>query len=194
MFVNRNEYLKQLSGHLSKMSKDEHDEIMADFNEYFECAAREGRDEASVCEKLGDPRKIAKEYYTQKMIEEANESKTFKSMGRAVAASAGLGIANFFYAVCVVGVGYIVIASLYIAVCGVGLGGVAAVILSLVSFGVFNPLAVFLCIFVSIALVSLAVLGFIGVMKLAGLFARGNMRFLNMTRRGIKGGYGHEQY
>jgi uncharacterized membrane protein len=194
MSVNRNEYLKQLSGHLAKMSKQEHDEIMADFNEYFDCAAKEGRDEASVCERLGDPRKIAKEYYTQKMIEEANQSKTFKSMGRAVAASAGLGIANFFYAVCVVGVGYIVIASLYIAVCAAGLGAVAAIVLSLISFGTFSPLAVFLCIFVSIALVSLCVLGFIGVMKLAGLFARGNMRFLNMTRRGIKGGLDNEQY
>lgn len=176
------------------MSKDEHDEIIADFNEYFSCAAKEGRDEASVCEKLGDPRKISKEYYMQKMIEEANQSKTFKSMGRAVAASAGFGIANFFYAVCVVGVGYIVIASLYIAVCSAGLGAVAAIILSLISFGAFSSLGVFLCIFVSVALASLAVLGFVGVMKLAGLFAKGNMAFLNMTRRGIKGGLDNEQY
>lgn len=190
--MNRNEYLKQLSGHLNKMSKAEHDEIMADFNEYFECAAKEGRDEASVCERLGDPRKIAKEYYMQKMIEEANQSKTFKSMGRAVAASAGLSIANFFYAVCVVAVGYIVIASLYIAVCSVGLGAAAALVVSLVSIGAVGPLAVFLGIFSSIALASLAVLGFIGVMKLASLFAKGNVRFLNMTRRGIKGGLDNE--
>jgi uncharacterized membrane protein len=192
--VNRNEYLKQLSAHLNKMSKEEHDEIMADFGEYFECAAKEGRDEASVCERLGDPRKIAREYYTQKMIEEANRSKTFKSMGRAVAASAGLGIANFFYAVCVVAVGYIVIASLYIAVCSAGLGGAAAFVISLVSIGAAGPLVVLLGVFSSVALASLSVLGFIGVMKLAGLFAKSNMRFLNMTRRGIKGGYGHEQY
>lgn len=192
--MNRNEYLKQLSGHLAKMSKEEHDDIMADFNEYFECAAKEGRDEASVCERLGDPRKIAKEYFTQKMIEEANQSKTFKSMGRAVAASAGLGVANFFYAVCVVGVGYIVIASLYIAVCSVGIGAAATLVMSILSFGVFSALGAFLGIFAGIALAALAVLGFIGVMKLAGLFARGNMHFLNMTRRGIKGGLDNEQY
>jgi uncharacterized membrane protein len=99
------------------MTKEEHDDIMADFGEYFTCAAAEGKSEEDICARLGDPRKIAKEYYSQKMIEEANAQKSFKSMGRAVAASAGLGIANFFYAVCVVTVGYIVIASLYIAVC-----------------------------------------------------------------------------
>lgn len=192
--MNRTEYLKQFSGHLAKMSKEEHDDIMSDFGEYFDCAAKEGRDEASVCERLGDPKKIAREYYMQKMIEEANQKKTFKSMGRAVAASAGLGIANFFYAVCVVGVGYIVIASLYIAVCSAGLGAAAAIIISFLSFGAFSPLAALLGIFGGVALASLCVLGFIGVMKLAGLFAKGNMRFLNMTKRGIKGGLDNEQY
>ncbi len=190
--MNRTEYLKQLSSHLKKMTKEEHDEIMADFGEYFSCAAKEGRDEASVCERLGDPRKIAKEYYMQKMIEEANQKKTFKSMGRAVAASAGLGIANFFYAVCVVGVGYIVIAALYIAVCSMGLASAATIIFSLISLGAFLP-GTLLCIFAGIALAALSVLGFIGIMKLAGLFAKGNMRFLNMTRRGIKGGLEDEQ-
>ena len=190
--MNRTEYLKQLSSHLKKMTKEEHDEIMADFGEYFSCAAKEGRDEASVCERLGDPRKIAKEYFMQKMIEEANQKKTFKSMGRAVAASAGLGIANFFYAVCVVGVGYIVIAALYIAVCSVGLASAATIIFSLISLGAFLP-GTLLCIFAGIALAALSVLGFIGIMKLAGLFAKGNMRFLNMTRRGIKGGLEDEQ-
>jgi uncharacterized membrane protein len=193
MCVNRTEYLKQLSSHLKKMTKEEHDEIMADFGEYFSCAAKEGRDEASVCERLGDPRKIAKEYYMQKMIEEANQKKTFKSMGRAVAASAGLGIANFFYAVCVVGVGYIVIASLYIAVCSVGLASAATIILSLISLGTFSLPGALFCIFAGIALAALSVLGFIGIMKFAGLFAKGNMRFLNMTRRGIRGGLEDEQ-
>lgn len=190
--MNKSEFLKQLSGCLGKMTKEEQDEIMADFTEYFTCAASEGADEEAICARLGDPRKIAKEYYSQKMIEEANEQKSFKSMGRAVAASAGLGIANFFYAVCVVAVGYIVIASLYIAVCAVGVTGAATIIGSAVLFGTFVPEAGIFSIFAGIAMAALSVLGFIGVMKLAGLFARGNMRFLNMTRAGIKGGLNNE--
>jgi uncharacterized membrane protein len=190
--VNKNEFLKQLSGNLKKMTREEQDEIMADFNEYFTCAAGEGGSEEATCARLGDPRKIAKEYYSQKMIEEANRQKSFKSMGRAVMASAGLGIANFFYAVCVVAVGYIVIASLYIAVCSAGLGAVAAFVSSVVWFGAVGAAAGFMSIFVSLALASLCVLGFIGVMKLAVLFSRSNMRFLNMTRREFKGGISNE--
>lgn len=190
--MNKNDFMKQLSGRLTKMTREEHDEIMADFNEYFTCAATEGSSEEEICARLGDPKKIAKEYYSQKMIEEANAEKSFKSMGRAVAASMGLGIANFFYAVCVVAVGYIVIASLYIAVFSVGLSGIATMVGSVIWIGVFGPMAGIFGIFTGTMLISLAVLGFIGMMKLAGQFAKGNMKFLNMTRTGIKGGISNE--
>ncbi len=189
--MNRNDFLKQLSGRLAKMTKEEHDEIIADFNEYFSCAAAEGKSEEETSARLGDPKKIAKEYYSQKMIEEANAQKSFKSMGRAVAASMGIGVANFFYAICVVAVGYIVIASLYIAVCSVGLAGIATVIGSALWIGAAPALGL-LGVFTGSMLISLAVLGFAGVMKLAVLFAKGNMRFLNMTRTGIKGGLNNE--
>ena len=76
--MNKNEFLKQLSGHLKKMTREEQDEIMADFNEYFACAAKEGKDEQAACASLGDPKKIAKEYYSQKMIGEANRKKNIR--------------------------------------------------------------------------------------------------------------------
>ncbi len=186
--MNRNEFLKKLSGRLKKMTREEHDEIIADFTEHIDYALSQGDGEEEVVDRLGEPKKIAKEYYMQKMIEEANSKKSFSSMGKAVLASAGLSLVNFFYAICVVAVGYIVIASLYIAVCSAGLGALAGIVGSIVCYGVFGPVAGWLGIFASVALVALCVLGFIGIMKLAGLFRKGNMRFLNMTRRGIKGG------
>lgn len=190
--MNRNEFLKRLLVNLSKMSGEERDEIISDFNEYFECAAKEEKNEEVICARLGDPKKIAREYYSQKMIGEANRKKTFKSMGVAIAASAGLSLVNFFYAVCVVVVGYIVIASLYIAVCSAGLGALGALVGSFVCLLSYSPLAVLLGIFLSISLLMLCILGFIGIMKLAGLFRRGNMKFLNMTKRGILGGSENE--
>lgn len=179
-------FMKKLSGHLTKMPKEEREEILADFEEYFTYAVKDGEDEEAICERVGDPKKIAREYYTQKMIEEANQQKSFKSMGRAVVASAGLGIVNFFYAICIVAVGYIVIASLYIAVVSIGLGGLAGLVGSIVMFGAAGPVFGSLGIFAGIALMALAVLGFIGIMQLAKQFRKGNMRFLNMTRRGIR--------
>ena len=186
--MNKSEFLKKLSGNLKKMSREEHDEIMADFTEHIDFALSRGEDETAVTLRLGDPKKIAREYYTQKMIEEANSQKSFKSMGRAVVASAGLSIVNFLYAICVVAVGYIVIAVLYITVCSIGLGALAGVVGSIVCYGVFGALVAWLGIFAGLGLTALSILGFIGIMKLAGLFRKGNMRFLNMTRRGMKGG------
>jgi len=182
--MNRQVFMRKLAGNLKKMPKEERADILSDFEEYFTYNMKDGEDEAAVCERLGDPKKIAREYYSQRMIEEANQSKSFKSMGRAVFASAGLSIVNFFYAICVVAVGYIVIASLYIAVVSVGLSGLAAVVMSIIFAGGFGAAAVGAGIASGIALAALGVLGFIGVMQLAKLFRRGNMAFLNMTRRG----------
>ncbi len=183
--MKKQEFLKKLSAHLKKMPKLDRDDIMADFEEYFDAAQSENKDEQVLCERLGDPKKIAKEYYTQKYIEEANKHKSFKSMNRAFAASASLGIVNFFYVLCIVIVGYIVISVLYITVCSIGLSGIAALVAGIAFGSLYGPVAIALVIFGSIALVALGVLGFIGIMKLAKLFKKANMRFLNMTRKGI---------
>lgn len=180
-------FMKKLSGHLTKMNKEERDDILADFEEYFTYAVKDGEDEEAVCARIGDPKKIAKEYYTQKIIEEANQSKTFKTMGRAVFASAGLSLINFFYAICIVAVGYIVIAALYIAVVSIGLAGLAVVVASFIFILGAAPYLVALGVFAGIGLAALSVLAFIGVMQLAKAFRKGNMRFLNMTRRTIRG-------
>lgn len=190
--MNKDVFLQKLSGYLKKLSKAEKEDILSDFEEYFTFAVQEGEDEQAVCARLGDPKKIAKEYYSQKMIEEANNQKSFKSMSRAFAASAGLSIINFFYVLCVVVVGYIVIASLYIAACATGLSAVLALVGSVVMFGMTGPLTGWISIMLSIGLIALAVLGFIGIMQLTKLFSRGNMNFLNMTNRGIKRGAQNE--
>jgi len=185
--VKKQVFMKKLSGHLTKMSKEERQDILSDFEEYFTYAAKDGEDEQAVCERLGDPKKIAREYYTQKVIEEANQTKSFKSMGRAVFASAGLSLVNFFYAICIVAVGYIVIASLYIAVVSIGLAGLAVIVASFIFMFAAGPQVVALGVIAGVGLAAFSVLAFIAVMQIAKLFRRGNMRFLNMTRRGKKG-------
>ena len=189
--MKKQEFLRELTRHLRKMSKEEREDIIADFEEYFFAALKEN-DEQTVCERLGDPKKIAREYYFQIAIEEANQKKSFKSMSRAFAASAGLGLANFFYVVCIVITGYIIISALYITACSIGLSGIAALVVSIAAgfgFGAWVWFSMFLC---AIALVAIGVLLFIGVLQLAKLFRKANMKFLNMTRKGIKGRYENE--
>ena len=78
------------------------EEILADFEEYFACARARRRGRSRRCVRAsGDPKKIAQGVLcAQKAIEEANqEEDIFGQYGesRAIATSAGLSIANFFY-------------------------------------------------------------------------------------------------
>ena len=96
-----------------------------------------------------------------------------------------MGIVNFFYVLCIVIVGYIVISALYVVMCSIGLGAIAAFVGGIVAGYIYGPIIFWLVLFGSIALLALSVLGFIAVMKLAKVFRKANMRFLNMTRKGI---------
>lgn len=187
--MKKQEFLRKLSSHLKKLPKEDRDDIMADFEEYFLMAQSEHESEESLCARLGDPKKIAKEYHVQKFIEEANQKKSFKSMSRAFAASAGLGIANFFYVLCVVVVGYIVVSALYVAACSVGISGIATLVaVAIFGFG-YSAVLVIGYLLAGVALIAIGVLMFIGIIQLAKLFRKANMKFLNMTKRGIKGRY-----
>lgn len=186
--MNKSVFLKTLYGHLKKMSKAERDDTLADFEEYFECAARDGEDEVAICARLGDPKKIAKEYYAQKCIENANRDRSAKTMAKAFISSAGLGVINFLYVLFVVAVGYIVIALLYIADCAVGLAALAAFAWTLVFFATIGVLAGWFGIFAGLGLVFLSALGFIGLMQAARQFKKANMYFLNRISNGIKRG------
>lgn len=190
--MKKQEFMKTLSRHLGKMPKEDREDILSDFDEFFSVAQKENESEEMLCERLGDPKKIAKEYFFQMYIEEANQKKTFKSMSRAFGASVGLGFVNFLYVLCVVIVGYIIISALYISVCSIGISGIAAILAAIIFGGAFYAFAVWFVIVAGIGLIAFGVLGFIGTMKLAKLFRKGNMHFLNMTRTGKRKGIRNE--
>ena len=185
--MNKQEFMRQLADGLKKLPKAEIGDILADFEEYFACAAKEGGSEQELCARLGDPKKLAKEYSVQKYIENANVNRSAKNMAKAFFSSAGLGIIDFLYVVFVVVTGYIVIASLYIAVCAIGLAAIAALGFSIAFFGMADVLIGCAGILVSISLLAMSVLGFIGLMQLGKLFKKGNMLFLNGNAERIKG-------
>lgn len=185
--MNKQEFMRQLAEGLNKLPKAEVDDILADFEEYFSCAAKEGASEQELCERLGDPKKLAKEYSVQQYIKTAQQEHSAKNVAKAVLSTAGLGIIDFFYVMFVVITGYVGIASFYIAVCAVGLSAIAALVFSSVYIGAVGILPGIFCILASIVLLGLSVLGFIGLMQLGKLFRKGNMQFLNSISERIKG-------
>ena len=186
--MNKQMFMRQFTEGLKKLPKAEVEDILVDFEEYFSCATSEGRSEEELCTRLGDPKKLAREYSVQKYIENANRERSAKSMAKAFLSSAGLGIIDFMYVVFVVVTGYIGISVLYIAVCVIGLAAIASLAFTVVYFGSVGIIAGCLGVFTCVMLLGLSVLGFIGLMQVGKLFKKGNMLFLNGISERIKGG------
>ncbi len=190
--MNKQMFMRQMTEGLHKLPRADVDDILMDFEEYFACAGGDGRSEEEMCERLGDPKKLAKEYTVQRYIERAEQERSAKNTARAIFSTAGLGIINFFYVVFVVVAGYIVLSALYIATCSIGLAGIAGLGFSLVNIGMMTNVAGWAGIFVSGILLALGVLSFIGLMYLGKVFKKGNMLFLNGISEKIKGGKNNE--
>ncbi len=190
--MNKQEFMRQLTEGLQRLPKAKADDILADIEEYFTCAAQEGRSEQELCERLGDPKKLAKEYSVQNYIKTAQQERSAKNVAKAVFSTAGLGIIDFLYVMFVVVTGYIILASFYISVCSLGLSAIAVIAASIVFSGSLGILAVWFAILIGIVLLGLSVLGFIGLMQLGKLFKKGNMKFLSTISERIKGGKNNE--
>jgi uncharacterized membrane protein len=190
--MNKQTFMRELTEGLNKLPKAEVNDILLDIEEYFTCAAREGRTEQEMCERLGDPKKLAKEYSVQRYIERAQQEHSVKNTARAILSTAGLGIIDFLYVVFVVVTGYIVLSALYVAACSIGLAGFAGVGFCIAYFGTVGMFAGWAGIFGGGFLTALGVLGFIGLMQLGKLFRKGNMLFLSSISERIKGGKNNE--
>ncbi|MBA2853964.1 putative membrane protein [Methanococcus maripaludis] len=64
--MNKNEYLNALSNSLSGISESEKEEILYDYNEYFENGLLEGRTEEEISKSLGNPKDISKQIKFEK--------------------------------------------------------------------------------------------------------------------------------
>jgi len=184
--VNKEQYLKKLAANLSKLKVPNVEEILGDIAEYFDCAMQDGESVEEICARLGEPKKLAREYRAQHCIAQAHAKASPRSMARAFLSSAALGTINFLYVLFVVVVGYIVLAAFYVASVGIALGGIAALVAGIPIAALMGSGVVAVIVFVGIAVVCAGILAFIGTMKLAGLFRKANMAFLSSISNRIR--------
>ena len=74
--MNKNEFIIILRKELNKLNVKEIDEIIEDFEEHFEFKLEEGKTEAEIVKKMGDPQDIAKEYANQEEDYKKRHNKT----------------------------------------------------------------------------------------------------------------------
>lgn len=95
--MNREQFLQQLSNHLSALPKEERNDILNDYNEYFENGLLEGKTESEISDNLGSPELIAKELNISNTFAEIDRKMTFSNVFGAIGLTIGLSFLNLIF-------------------------------------------------------------------------------------------------
>lgn len=167
--MTKDKWLERLKKGLSGLTKDEIEEIMADYNEYFYDAMEKGRTEDEITNSLGDPIKLAKQLKADSRIKTAQANMNVKNMAKAVFAIVTLSIFNI---IVMVGPIMAIIGIIFgFAVAGVGIlgGGIISFFgillfgssaLAGLGFALTMPLAILLGLFLSSLGIMILILDF----------------------------------
>ncbi|MED2245913.1 DUF1700 domain-containing protein [Bacillus thuringiensis] len=95
--MNKNEFLKKLSSSLKNISNSEKKDILSEYETHFISGKQDGQPEDKICEKLGNPKTIAKEINVTYAIKSADDKRNFKSLITAIFSVMSLSLLNFLF-------------------------------------------------------------------------------------------------
>ena len=95
--MNSEAFLRTLRAGLAGLSKQEVDEIIADYEAHFAEAHASGRSEAEVAEALGDPARLARELRAETGLRRFESHRSFANLITAMLALAGLAAVDIFF-------------------------------------------------------------------------------------------------
>ncbi|MBN2853031.1 MAG: DUF1700 domain-containing protein [Clostridia bacterium] len=161
--MTRKNFMSILETRLRHIPITERKDILEDYTEHFNAGMESGKSEEEICEALGDPIKIAKQYTATSFAEASTKNNSAKSALKAIIAALGLGFFNLIvglpvliFIITLVIVFYSVAASIFVT-------GLALALCSLL-FPFFSLTGVYIIIsiFGGIALMALGLLMIIG--------------------------------
>jgi uncharacterized membrane protein len=120
--VNSEAFLRTLRAGLAGLSKQEVEEIIADYAEHFAEARASGRSEAEVAEALGDPARLARELRAETGLRRFEAHRSFANLITAMLALAGLAAVDIFFLMPLL----LVVAAVALGI-GIGLVAIGAV-------------------------------------------------------------------
>ena len=124
--MNKEQFLKQLNASLTRLSLEEREDILQDYEEYFEIGMEEGKSEQEISKSLGNPKQISKELMASYHLGQVEQTTSAGNVMRAVWAVIGLGFFNL-----------VIVLGPFIALIGVVIAGwVSAIAFILAPFGV----------------------------------------------------------
>jgi uncharacterized membrane protein len=183
----------RLTGHVSR---EDLEEILADYAEHFSIGKAEGRSEEDLCRALGSPDDVAREILASYLVKKAEQARSAGNIWSAVTATLGLGLFNL---VCVL-IPFVLLITLLAVIIVAGfllvvLGPLLLLVAILQMLGMTiatpwsSPLAgILISIGLSVAGVFLVIAGF----SLARLFYHLGIRYLKWNIRVIRGSEAHD--
>lgn len=193
--MNKETFIKKLKAGLVGLSKEEVDDVLSDYEEYFSSGLEEKRTEEDIAKSLGDPKAIAKQIKVTAKIKKAETNWSAGNITRAVLATAGLGLLNVIF---ILGPFMGLVGTLFgLFAAGIGMfaGGVVSFIVSIIMWSDPNfasnyvnmgahPAAV---LFLGISLACFGVLWTVGSGYLAKWFYILTVKYLKLNARVITG-------
>ena len=92
--MNKEQFLKQLEASLKRLSIEERQDILQDYEEYFAIGMEKGKSEQEISASLGNPKQIAKELLASYHLDMVEQTTSAGNILRAVWAVIGLGFFN----------------------------------------------------------------------------------------------------
>lgn len=186
--MNKEQFLKRLDSSLKRLSSDERQDIIQDFEEHFVIGLEEGKTEEQISDSLGSPIQIAKELLASYHLEKVEATATTGNILRAVWAVIGLG---FFNLVIVLGP-FIALVALVIAGWATGIAFIASPLLIFLNIVIYPGTFELFDVFFSITLSGLGLFIAIGMLTTTRALTNGFVRYLQFNVKLVKGGLKHD--
>ncbi|RFB11395.1 DUF1700 domain-containing protein [Bacillus sp. HNG] len=182
--MNKKEFLSDLERQLRKLPKDEKEDILQDYEEYFLMGVEQGKTEGQIAESLGSPKQLSKELLANFHIEKMEVTSSTRHMFRAVWAVIGLGFVNLLL---VLGP-FLVILALLAAGWIAGIAGGISPLLVFANAIVYPEIFEWFDVFFSIGLCGLGLFISIGMYYATVGVKNGFLRYLKFNVYIVKGG------
>ena len=190
--MNKKQYIEKLARYLKGLPKEEIEDILSDFDEYFEIGKERGRKkEEELSISLGNPKALAKQIRLESYIKKAEQATSAANIGRAVFTSIGLSFFNLIFVLPLLLVIFAAIGALFAAAVSIGAAGITGTVGSffypLYSQYITFKVNIAAQIFAFIGLGSFGILFFIGDLYLAKLIYRLIVKYLRFNLNIIRG-------
>jgi uncharacterized membrane protein len=180
--MKKQEYLKKLKDGLKGFPEEVREDITADIREHFEMRQTEGISEEETAKRLGDPKKLAKQFEVSTRIDKAAHTNTGRDIAAAIVSTAGTGALALFAVVIPSVICYVLFIALLIASTCVAASGIAGIVIAIMSAQAVTASLIAAGILASVGLIGLGILMTIGSVALFKLFKKGTLHTLQIIK------------